>query len=157
MPNISTCANISLMTMLLKSVLPSWIRVNRDLAQFWQFIKYKFSTYRERRIFIWSEFAPMLELLETGTNTPSDQPISEVLKRLNSESVQIVWSKALDRRQSDPDGAITAARTLLETVFKHILDGRSVEYNNKTDLPQLYHLVSIELKSFAKPTYRRNF
>jgi uncharacterized protein YfkK (UPF0435 family) len=129
----------------LKSVIPSWVRVNRDLTQFWQFIKYKFPTYAERRTFIWSEFTPLFELLETGTKTPSDLAIAEVLKRLNAESVQIVWSKALDRRQSDPDGAITAARTLLETVCKHILDEKSVEYNNKTDLPQLYHLVSVEL------------
>ena len=59
--------------------------------------------------------------------------------------MQIVWEKALYRRKLDPDGAITAARTLLETVCKHILDENGIEYNNKTDLPQLYHLVSVEL------------
>ncbi len=128
-----------------KSVIPSWVRLNRDLSQFWQFIKYKFATYAERRTFIWSEFAPLLESLETGAKTPSDQTVSEVLKRFNAESVHVVWSKALDRRQSDPEGAITAARTLLETVCKHILDEKGIEYSNKTDLPQLYHLVSVEL------------
>jgi hypothetical protein len=128
-----------------KSLTPTWVRTNRDLSQFWQFIKYKFSTYAERRNFIWGEFSSLLEFLETGSKTPSDQTISEVLKRFNTESVQIIWAKALDRRQSDPEGAITSARTLLETVCKHILDEKSIEYNNKTDLPQLYHLVSIEL------------
>jgi len=128
-----------------KSVIPSWVRVNRDLSQFWQFIKNKYSTYAERRTFIWSEFAPLFELLETGAKTPSDQTISEVLKRFNAESVNIVWSKALDRRKSDPEGAITAARTLLETICKHILDEKGIEYGNKSDLPQLYHLVSVEL------------
>ena len=128
-----------------KSTLPSWVRLNRDLSQFWQFIKFKFSTYAERRTFIWNEFTPLLEFLETGSKTPSDQPISEVLKRFNAESVQIVWAKALDRRQSDPDGAITAARTLIETICKHILDEKGIEYNAKTDLPQLYHLASTEL------------
>lgn len=129
----------------LKALIPSWVRVNRDLSQFWQFIKYNFPTYAERRTFIWSEFTPLLEALETGAKRPSDQAISEVLKRFNAESVQIAWSKALDRRQSDPEGAITAARTLLETVCKHILDEKGIEYSNKTDLPQLYHLVSLEL------------
>ncbi len=128
-----------------KSLIPSWVRIHRDLAQFWQFIKYKFPTYAERRTFIWDEFASLLGFLETGSKTPSDQTVSDVLKRFNAESVQIVWTKALDRRQSDPEGAITAARTLLETICKHILDEKGIEYNNKTDLPQLYHLVSTEL------------
>lgn len=128
-----------------KSLIPSWVRIHRDLAQFWQFIKHRFSTYAERRTFIWDEFASLLEFLETGSKTPSDQTVSDVLKRFNAESVQIVWTKALDRRQSDPEGAITAARTLLETVCKHILDERGIEYSNKTDLPRLYHLVSTEL------------
>ena len=86
-----------------------------------------------------------MEFLETGSKTPSDQTVSEVMKGFNSESVQIIWSKALDRRQLDPAGAITAARTLLETVCKHILDEKGIEYTNKTDLPQLYNLVSVKL------------
>jgi hypothetical protein len=129
-----------------KSLLPSWVKTNRNLSQFWQFIKYKFSSYAERRTFIWSEFAPMLEYLENGSKTPTDQTISEILKGFDSESVHLVWTKALDRRQSDPEGAITAARTLLETVCKHILDEQRIEYiDNKVDLPQLYHLVATEL------------
>lgn len=128
-----------------KSLIPNWVRTNRDLSQFWQFIKFKFATYAERRTFIWNEFARLLEFLEAGSKTPSDQTVSEVLKRFSAESVHIVWTKALDRRQSDPEGAITAARTLLETVCKHILDEKGIQYTNKTDLPQLYHLVSVEL------------
>lgn len=128
-----------------KLLLPNWIRANRDLSQFWQFIKLKFTTYAERRTFIWNEFSQLLDFFETGSKTPSDQTISEVLKRFDAESVQLVWTKALDRRTSDPEGAITAARTLLETICKHILDEKSIEYTSKTDLPQLYHLVSVEL------------
>jgi len=30
-----------------KPLIPSWVRTNRDLAQFWQFIKYKFRSYAE--------------------------------------------------------------------------------------------------------------
>jgi len=128
-----------------KSQLPTWVRTNRDLSQFWQFIKYKFSTYAERRTFIWNEFSRLLEILEIGSKTPTDQTVSDVLKRFNAESVHLIWSKALDRRLSDPEGAITTARTLLETVCKHILDEKNIEYTSKTDLPQLYHLVSTEL------------
>lgn len=128
-----------------KLLLPKWVRANRDLSQFWQFIRLKFPTYAERRTFIWNDFSHLLDFFETGYKTPSDQTISEVLSRFDSESVRIVWTKALDRRTSDPEGAITAARTLLETICKHILDEKSIEYTSKTDLPQLYHLVSTEL------------
>jgi hypothetical protein len=38
--------------------------------------------------------------------------------------------------------AITLARTLLETVCKHILDTHNVTYENDTDLPGLYKLVA---------------
>ena len=128
-----------------KSQMPEWLKTCRNLSQFWNFIKKKFPTYAERRDFIYNEFSRLLEYLEMGSKTPSDQTISQVLQRFNTESVQFIWSKALERRQSDPDGAITAARTLLETVCKHILDEKKVEYTNRTDLPQLYYLVSIEL------------
>jgi hypothetical protein len=130
----------------LNTLLPSWIRTSRSLSQFWDFIQPKFSSYAERRGFIRSEFASLLDFLETGSRTPTDQTVSDVLKRFDVESVHVVWEKALNRRQSDPEGAITAARTLLETVCKHILDEQKTEYNDhKVDLPQLYHLVSIEL------------
>jgi hypothetical protein len=129
-----------------KKLLPSFVRTNRNLAQFWQFIKFKFPSYAERRTFIWSEFAPLLEFLETGTKIPADESVSEALKRFNEEGVHIVWSRALDRRRSDPEGAITAARTLLETVCKHILDEKGIVYDDsKIELPQLYRLVSLEL------------
>ncbi|KAF0108162.1 MAG: hypothetical protein FD146_1176 [Anaerolineaceae bacterium] len=129
-----------------KPLIPSWVRTNRDLAQFWQFIKYKFPSYAERRTFIWSEFAPLLEYLEAGGSVPTDHTVSEILSRFDLESVHNVWEKALERRTSDPEGAITAARTLLETVCKHILDEKGTKYDDKkVDLPQLYHMVSTEL------------
>jgi hypothetical protein len=40
----------------------------------------------------------------------------------------------------DPDGAITSARTLLETACKHILDAAGVAYEESLDLPKLYWL-----------------
>jgi hypothetical protein len=128
-----------------RSQVPSWIKTNRNLDQFWQFIKHKFPSYAERRIFIWAEFEPILDVLTSYPKMPTDDVVSEALKRFNAKSIHVVWKKALERRQSDPEGAITTARTLLETVCKHILDEKGIEYSNKTDLPQLYHLVSVEL------------
>jgi len=129
-----------------KSLLPSFVRTNRDLAQFWQFIKYEYAHYAERRAFIYEEFVPLLDYLEGKSSAPSDSTISDVLKSFDEDGVHAVWSKALERRNSDPEGAITAARTLLETVCKHILDAHGIEYNaKKIELHQLYRLVANEL------------
>lgn len=127
-------------------LLPSFVRTCRDLSQFWGFIKQAHGQYQGRRDLIWSEFAPLLERLEGAHSKPSDAPISDGLKSFDSDGVHAVWTKALDRRKSDPEGAITAARTLLETVCKHVLDGCGTAYSkNGADLPELYKLVSKEL------------
>jgi hypothetical protein len=48
----------------------------------------------------------------------------------------------LDRRVKEPDAAITSARTLLETVCKHVLDDLDVAYADDADLPKLYRLTA---------------
>lgn len=128
---------------LTSSHLPTFVRTNRDLSQFWAFIKYKFATYQERRNYIWTEFNPLLESLEGKNNKPADPMISEGLKSFDEEGVHSVWSKALERRIADPEGAITASRTLLESVCKHILDNENIAYEkNRIELPELYKLTS---------------
>jgi hypothetical protein len=129
-----------------KELVPQFVRTNRDLSQFWQFIKSKFGNYSQRRKFIYSEFVQLLNALEEKILIPSDEFISEGLKSFNPESVHIVWSRALDRKITDPEGAITLARTLLETVCKHILDEQGIKYNAKSiDMHELYKLTAKEL------------
>jgi hypothetical protein len=70
----------------------------------------------------------------TGTNAKWD-----------TAGITEVWQKALDRRHEDPEGAITAARSLLESVCKRILEECGVEYGDNADLPKLYGLTSKEL------------
>jgi predicted nucleotide-binding protein len=55
--------------------LPSFVRLNRDLSSFWQFIKHKFPTYAERRNFISLEFTPLLDRLEFGATKLNTLPI----------------------------------------------------------------------------------
>ena len=126
----------------LEPLIPQFVRTCRSLFQFWQFIKYEYGTYAERREFLWEQFRPLLEGVERGGLTPADQQVTTALDVLDQEYVQTSWSKALDRRQSDPEGAITAARTLLETIFKFILTDLNVPYDDKADLPELYKLTS---------------
>lgn len=128
------------------ALLPSFVRTNRELGQFWQFVKEKFPTYAERRSFIWSEFTPLMNHLEGKNHRPLDAQTSDTLKAFDPDSVHTAWQRALERRTSDPEGAITAARTLLETVCKHILDARSITYDsNKIELHELYKLTAVEL------------
>ena len=54
------------------------------------------------------------------------------------KSVQDSWRQALDKIHTDPEGAITATRTLLESTCKHICDERGVSYENNWDLSRLY-------------------
>jgi len=127
---------------LTKGGLPRFVHTCRDLSQFWQFIKPKFGTYAERRQYIWAEFRPLLDALESRPNSPVQPSDEQVLSKLSGEAVQTVWHRALERRVSDPEGAITSARALLETVCKHILDDASVTYDDNADLPKLYRLTS---------------
>jgi Abortive infection C-terminus len=97
-----------------------------------------------------------------GTDDPQvlADDCEKLLQMLNSSPIQIpppapgnldtqyisgAWEKARARRHEDPEGAITAARTLLESVCKHILDECGVEYGDNADLPKLYGLTSKEL------------
>lgn len=131
---------------LYNGLIPSFVKTNRNPDQFWQFIKYKFGTYAERREFIWGEFQELMDYLEGKNKAPADVDISDALKRFDEDGVHAVWVKALERRHTDPDGAITSARTLLETVCKHILDEMNIAYNNnKIEMSELYKQVSTAL------------
>lgn len=122
--------------------LPRFVRSCRTIPEFWSFIQPKFPSYAERRQFIADEFDALLTKLEEATGNPAVDASSEVLTAVDSQHVQEAWHKAMDRRVSDPDGAITTARSLLETVCKYILEERGVEYDDTLDLPKLYRLMS---------------
>ncbi len=143
-----------------KDLLPSFVRTNRSIPQFWQFIKGEYSSYAERRTFIWDQFLPLIDFLEGKNKAPADDDISNVLRSFNEDGVHSVWSKALERRHTDPDGAITSARTLLETVCKHILDDMQIAYNEKNpEMSELYKAVSKELNlssdQHSEPVFRQ--
>lgn len=133
-----------------KPLVPAWVKTKRDLSHFWQFIKQKFSTYAQRREFIWDEFSPLLEYLEQGNKTPHKTNIEESLDTLSSEYVNFIWQKSMQRIKDDPEGAITSARTLIEAVLKHILDELNIKYQENPDLHELYKIVAEELNLTAE-------
>jgi hypothetical protein len=93
----------------LEPLVPRCVKTCRDLGQFWEFIKHRFAHYHERRMFLWDEFRPLIESAESPRRA-ADAAITTVLEVYDEAHVQAAWSKALDRRTSDPDGAITMAR-----------------------------------------------
>jgi hypothetical protein len=126
----------------LKPLLPSFVRTCRSLDVFWPFIKNQAGSYAERRQFISCALTPLIEQLEGANSAPADALIEHQLASYDNDGVRAIWEKALSRRTTDPEGAITIARTLLETVCKHILDAQQIAYTDKEDLPKLYAMTA---------------
>lgn len=127
-------------------LLPRWLKTNRNLDQYWQYIKNKFPSYAERRAFLYQELNPLLEYLETKQTLPAAKNIDEVLSKFDSDGIYFAWQKALERKSQDPEGAITISRSILESVCKHILHGLCTEFNERNiELSELYKLTANEL------------
>jgi hypothetical protein len=129
----------------LRDKLPPFVRTYRNLDAFWPYIKHEAGTYAERRQIISGAFTPLIDQLEGRFAAPGDNPASDTLRTFDADGVHAVWAKAIERRNSDPEGAITIARTLLETVTKRILDEMGEQYSEKDDLPKLYRLAAENL------------
>ncbi|RYC32010.1 abortive phage resistance protein [Lichenibacterium minor] len=112
----------------LKPLLPSFVRTNRSLGAFWPFIKGRSGKWAERRQIISEAFTPLVDYLEGRGRAPSDDMTSDALVTF------------------DPEGAITVARTLLETVCKRILNELGLPHAEKDDLPKLYGAVAKALR-----------
>lgn len=121
-----------------KDRLPRFVHTCRDSSEFWSFIKPMFGGYEDRRVYIRQQLNPLLAALESEAVSPSDATVSCTVRLINSAFVTEAWQKALERRTSDPAGAITASRTLLESVCKFILDQALVQYDDGAELPKLY-------------------
>lgn len=128
-----------------KNKLPRFVKTCGSASQFWDFIKPKFAKYAQREQYLRGQFQSLINELEGVSAAPSDSKISEAFTKFDAEQVHEAWVKALERRHEDPAAAITSARTLLETVCKHILDEAKVEYNDGIDLPTLYRTIAQQM------------
>jgi hypothetical protein len=82
-------------------------------------------------------------------SSPSDAEIQKILSNVDIPHIKSAWEKAIDRRVKDPDGALTAARMLIETVCKHILTKLDIEFSENDDINKLYFLTSKGLEISA--------
>jgi hypothetical protein len=131
---------------LLSHHVPRWIKDCRSSSEYWSFIKSKFGTYQERRQFLWSEFKPLFQFIEQGAIEPTLKTVEEALSQFTSESIAEAWQRCFSRRESDPEGAITAARAMLETTCKHILHELQQPFGDDDDLPKLYKTTAKSLR-----------
>lgn len=99
--------------------------------------------YHHSYNYSWPSDEERAALLQMLGGSPIEIPEKDL--KYDTAFIQEGWRKALDRIHHDADGAITAARTLLESVCKHILDECGVGYSENADLPKLYGLTSNEL------------
>ncbi|MFC9519185.1 abortive infection family protein [Nocardiaceae bacterium NPDC056970] len=84
------------------------------------------------------DIAKLRGLLLQGT-TPGSMAASDRVDQLDDwDAVRRSWDAAQDKVVSDPEGAITATRTTLESVCKHICDERGAAYADDGDLAKLY-------------------
>lgn len=130
----------------IRDKLPSFVTTYRSLDAFWPWIKNEAATYAERRQIISVAFTPLMDQIEGREDSPGDQIASDILESFDADGIHAVWTKALARRKTDPEGAITIARTLLETVTKRILEELGEDYGDSDDLPKLYSKAAKALK-----------
>jgi hypothetical protein len=130
---------------LIRPNIPDFIKTCRSAQQFWSHMKKESETYQGRREYIWEEFEPLFEKLEEKQHSPADKVVTDALPTLEVENVQALWSRAIERRTDDPEGAITLARSLIESVCKSILDEMGEEYSDNEKITNLYHKTASKL------------
>lgn len=94
----------------------------------------------------WISGAPVYKMRPAPVGSPADEAISTALAGFDPTQVHGRWVAAMERRASDPPGAITLARTLMEDVCKWILDGAGETWAEADDLPVLYRKLAKVLR-----------
>lgn len=122
--------------------MPAWLRKARSGSQYWAFIKAQAPSYAERRAFLTETLDPLFTVAETGEAGPLAMVVSTLVNAGTADSVQAAWARCLERRARDPEGAITAAKSMLESTCKYILGEHQVQLSGREDLPKLYGMTA---------------
>ncbi len=69
---------------------------------------------------------------------PVPASFGKAMANIDTTYVTKAWEKLTQRLAGDPEGAITSARTLLESVCIYVLDGPGKRPDHKGDLPASY-------------------
>ncbi len=123
-----------------KRLIPDFVRFSNDAASVQAALSCVASgqgSWAVRRGHVNEKFKPLLTFLEAG-GSAADDTITDGLTVYDAPAVHAFWAKALERRATDPEGAVTAASALLEEVCKHIIEDSGGEWGNKWNMPKLY-------------------
>ncbi|MFD0917441.1 abortive infection family protein [Pseudahrensia aquimaris] len=123
-----------------KRLMPTFARFSNDAASVRSELSSVASgsgSWSIRRGHVNNAFVPLLNFLESGGGA-ADSAITDGLDAYDAPAVHAFWAKALERRTIDPDGAVTAASTLLEEVCKHIIEDSGNKWQAKWNVPKLY-------------------
>ena len=85
-------------------------------------------------------------LREKIRGVPVPATLGKAVEKIDTGYITKQWDKLSERLEKDPEGAITSARTLLETVCLHILESIGKKVTHKGDLPVLYKATASELQ-----------
>ena len=103
--------------------------------------------------------SPVYEVQPAAIGSPADDAISQTLADFDPDTVHARWAQALDRRDADPEGAITLARTLLEDVCKWIITEAGDAFEEKDDLPGLYRklatILNLAPDNHTEPVFKK--
>ncbi len=134
--------------------LPNIVLEYTTPTEFWAFIKHKFDNYAERREYVRSQFHNLIRELESAPSNPMQASTEDTLKSLNSLEAQRLFAIAMERSERDPNGAVTAARSLLETTCKLLMDDMGESYESNEKITTLFNKISKKLR--LHPTQHPN-
>lgn len=91
------------------------------------------------------EVSGRYKLMTLGTTGAVTAALSEVADKLNFESVQADFDRALSQAETDPEDAVTSACSTLESVCKCLLDEMNKPYPSRQDIAGLAQAVESKL------------
>lgn len=80
------------------------------------------------------DFDGRYKVVSVGTNVIAATALKKAVEKLDLESVQRDFDQALAQAESNPEGAITAACSTVESVCKCLLDEMDLRYPAKQDI-----------------------
>jgi hypothetical protein len=102
--------------------LPRFVHTCHSTSQFWSFIQPKFQSYKERREYLWSEFAPLLQDLEDPSSTPTDAMRSTSAQKHDTDGVRREPMTTPVRRVNNLDGSDFGERSQPKKAAKYKFD-----------------------------------
>ena len=138
------------------NLLPKWLCTSPDLAAIKKIAQGISSQYKGRREWLNEELSPLHKAVRQFTTDILNENIC-ILESLDSKTIMLHWDKMLCRLKHDPEGAVTMARTLLESELKLIAEKLDLQLGKNEDVPSLYKKIAVVMKLSADQHQEKMF